>query len=130
MSESSFVARPERLRGVGRIAMFLGGLSVWGALHAPAGPARVLAFAALAGIVLALGRRIRKVRSKGALVARAEGLEWPGCDLFVPWADVVSLGLVDPAHLGVSMPALRVEVRDGDSLLARQAPDAWIPRGV
>jgi hypothetical protein len=75
----------------------------------------------VASVVLVAGLWLMAVKLE--LIVDHEGIRCPGDRLVVPWADVVSVDLAGRS-------ALRVEVRDGRGLLARQAPDLsmWGPR--
>ena len=77
---------------------------------------------ALASLILAAGI---SVLAKIELVVDHEGIRWPAAALVVPWADVESLSLAgSPSGEGT----LRVGVRDGRALVARQLPAPWIWR--
>jgi hypothetical protein len=72
-----------------------------------------LALFGLATIVLVAGGAL--MVKKLELVVDHQGIRCPGDALVVPWGDVVSLDLTGRS-------VLRVEVRDGPGLLARQSP--------
>jgi hypothetical protein len=119
-----FVARFKAPKGGSHFVFAPFGFSIWLATRAPAGPVRVLAVAVVAGLALAAVLWFRKRLGKARLAIDDAGVGWPAGDLFVPWADVVSVALVDRGITGV---ALRIEVRDGSGLVARQSPEASIP---
>jgi hypothetical protein len=123
----TLVARPaHRGRMLPHAGIMLAGIGVSIATVMPSGPPRVAAFAVLALVAVVVIRTVRRLAGTIRLVVDSHGITWPGGDLLVPWADVIALALVDRGIVG---PALRVEVRDGPGLLARQRPEASIARG-
>jgi hypothetical protein len=85
------------------------------------GPIAMVMLVALVIALAGAGLTLFLVARKLTLIVDREGLECPADGLVVPWADVVSLAL--DARL-----ALRIELRDGRALLARQSPELSIGR--
>lgn len=118
------VARLSLRRFVPHAVVGLASVGFSGAAAASFGETGVLVLAVvlfgLSAIVLVAGGVL--MARKLELIVDHQGIHCPGDALLVPWGDVVSLDLAGSV--------LRLTVRDGHALLARQTSDLsmWRPR--